>query len=46
MRKLGRPGEMVVPEPVEWPINEFVMVASETRAEGVRYRVVEHYSLK
>ncbi len=46
MRKLNRPGEMIRPEPIEWPIDEFVMVESTTLAEGVRYDVVERYRSK
>ena len=45
MRKLNRPGEMILPQPIEWPINEFVMVESKTRAEGVRYEVAERYRI-
>jgi 2'-5' RNA ligase len=45
MRKLNRPGEMITPQPIEWPINEFVLVESVPVELGVEYRVIERYPL-
>jgi len=45
MRKLKRPGEMITPQAIEWPINEFVLVESVPVEQGVEYRVIERYPL-
>ncbi|MDH5633238.1 MAG: RNA 2',3'-cyclic phosphodiesterase [Gammaproteobacteria bacterium] len=31
--------------PVAWPVNEFCLVRSETRSEGVIYRVIQRWTL-
>mgnify|MGYP000476091473 CR=1 FL=1 len=46
MRKAHRPpGESSVP-PLVWSINEFALVVSETRPEGVRYEVLSRWGMK
>jgi 2'-5' RNA ligase len=45
LRKLNRPGEMIKPEPIQWSVNEFVMVESVPIEGGVDYRVIERYAL-
>lgn len=45
MRKVRRPPEPLQPEPITWPIKEFVLVASQTLPEGAQYRLIRHFSL-
>ncbi len=45
LRKLLKPGPVINPEPVLWPVTEFVMVESTTNEKGVLYRVIERYPL-
>lgn len=45
IRKLLKPGLIIPPEPVIWPVHDFVMVESITNQEGVLYRVIERYPL-
>ncbi len=45
LRKVRRPPGPFQPEPVTWPVKEFVLVASETLPEGARYRVIRRFSL-
>lgn len=46
MRKARRAPAQTQPEALTWPITEFVLVASETRPEGVRYQVLRRWPLK
>ena len=46
MRKLLRPGDIITPEPVDWPIEEFVLVESRTAEHGFEYHVIERYPLE
>ncbi len=45
LRKVRHPPVPFQPEPVTWPVQEFVLVASETRPEGAQYRIVRRFSL-
>lgn len=45
MRKLTKPGEYIVPDPVHWDVNEFCLVESIPIDSGVEYRVIERYPL-
>lgn len=45
LRKLLKPGPLVQPAPIVWPVYDFVMVESITDQEGVLYRVIERYPL-
>ncbi|HEY9051371.1 MAG TPA: RNA 2',3'-cyclic phosphodiesterase [Gammaproteobacteria bacterium] len=45
LRKLLKPGPIVQPAPIAWPVSDFVMVESITNQEGVLYRVIERYPL-
>jgi len=40
-RKMRTEPEIIDPAPVTWPITSLVLVASETRPEGVKYRLVD-----
>jgi len=44
-RKVRHPSEPFRPDPITWPVNEFVLVASETLPEGARYRIIRRFSL-
>jgi len=39
-RKMRNTPEIIDPEPVIWPLKPWVLVASETRPEGVEYRII------
>lgn len=45
LRKVRHPPGPFQPDPVTWPVREFVLVASETRPEGAQYRIVRRFSL-
>ncbi len=45
MRKARRPPAENFISPLAWPINEFALVVSETRPEGVRYEVLQRWGL-
>ncbi|TNF33940.1 MAG: RNA 2',3'-cyclic phosphodiesterase [Gammaproteobacteria bacterium] len=45
MRKLLKPGPLIQPEAIHWPVREFVMLESLSHPEGVEYRVIERYPL-
>ena len=40
------PPGIAAPEPIRWPVRDFVLVESVDRPGGVAYRVVERYSLR
>lgn len=44
-RKAKKPLEGLVPEPVVWPVREFVLAESVSTPEGVRYPVLERWKL-
>ncbi len=46
MRKAHRPPEASSVSPLAWPIDDFALVRSDTRAEGVRYEVLRRWRLK
>ena len=41
-RRCAAPGPV---QPVAWPVRDFVLVRSETRPEGARYEIVDHWGL-
>ena len=43
-RPLPRPDTPI--EPLDWPVSEFVLAASETRPEGADYRVLARWPLR
>jgi len=45
MRKLSAPGYLNNPDPVVWQVNDFVLVESVPIDGGVKYKVIEKYSL-
>lgn len=45
MRKLTRPGDLNPMTAIQWQVNEFVLVESRSTTEGVKYEVIERYSL-
>lgn len=46
LRKVRHAPEPFQPDPVAWPVNEFVLVASETLPEGAKYRILRRFSLR
>lgn len=46
MRKVRHPPGPFKPDPITWPVKEFVLVASETLPEGAKYRIVRRFSLR
>lgn len=44
-RKVGRPGELVQPPAIYWPVNSFALVESKTLPEGVQYEVLKQWPL-
>ena len=45
LRKVRHPPAPFQPEPISWPVKEFVLVASETLPEGAQYRILRRFSL-
>ncbi|HEY0720457.1 MAG TPA: RNA 2',3'-cyclic phosphodiesterase [Gammaproteobacteria bacterium] len=45
LRKVRHPPAPFQPEPISWPVQEFVLVASETLPEGAQYRILRRFSL-
>jgi len=45
LRKVRYPPEPFQPAPIAWPVNEFVLVASETLPEGAHYRILRRFPL-
>lgn len=43
MRKLTKPGELTNFTSIDWQVNDFVLVESITRSEGVEYKVIRKY---
>ena len=46
MRKLPVPDQLEKIKPVDWDVKDFCLVESTSIEEGVRYKVLERYSLK
>lgn len=46
MRKARRGPDEVDISPIKWPINQFSLIRSHTRPEGVEYEVLNHWSLR
>jgi 2'-5' RNA ligase len=44
-RKVGKPGELGAISPLDWRPESFVLAASETRPDGVRYRVLDSWAI-
>lgn len=45
LRKVRHPPGPFQPAPIIWDVNEFVLVASETRPQGAQYRILRRFSL-
>ena len=45
MRKAWRAPLELNPPAMTWPVNDFALVASDTRSEGVRYEVLRRWQL-
>ena len=43
-RKMRTPFEKLRMNPIDWPVESFALVDSETRPEGARYRVLERWN--
>ena len=46
LRKAKRGTQWDSPEPIQWPVDEFVLVESSTLPEGAEYRVIARWPLE
>ncbi|HEY0634813.1 MAG TPA: RNA 2',3'-cyclic phosphodiesterase [Gammaproteobacteria bacterium] len=46
LRKVRHPPAPFQPDPLVWPVKEFVLVASETLPEGAQYRILRRFPLR